>query len=95
MHQIVVILRGDVFVAPERHDYHWKYRTNVRPLAKVNDGYAVCEVILKDPNREIGNEPQAADLQFPRMIGIDSSTEEIELYNGSNLAMIFRPDKYF
>ena len=95
MHQIVVILRGEVFVAPERHDHHWKYSSNVRPLAKVSDGHAICEVVLKNPDGEIENEPQPADLQFPRLIDLDSSTEEIELYDGADLAMIFRPYKFF
>lgn len=90
MDHIVMTIRGEVFLPDDLRDYPWKYKTNVRPIAKTKSGFAVCEVILDNPKNKIDVIPQLAKLVFPRIANFDDCTEEIELYDGPRLAMKFK-----
>ena len=54
-------------------------------------GFAVCEVVLRDPKAMIKVTPQPAELHFPRVVQSQDGAEEIELYDGSKPILLFRP----
>lgn len=91
MQHVVMTIRGTVCVTEDRRDHPWKYRTNVRPSAKTLDGLTASEVVLDDPDGEIGSNPQLATLEFPLVVKFETNVAEIELYDGSRLVMLFRP----
>lgn len=88
MHLVAMKIVGTVF---RLEGTRWDYHNNLRPLALGLGGFAVCEVVLPEPNGLVTTTPQPAELHFARIVQLEDAAREIDLYDGSKLVMKFRP----
>ncbi|KQQ73775.1 hypothetical protein ASF70_08210 [Rhizobium sp. Leaf321] len=88
MHLVAMKVVGTVFRVDGTP---WDYHNNSRPSASGAAGFAICEVVLADPEGLITTMPQKAELHFLRVVQLEDGAEEIDLYDGPKLIMKFRP----
>lgn len=91
MHLVVMIIKGTIEAVPHPTGHASMYKNFVRPNAKSFDGHAICEVVLDNGDGEISAVPQRAELQFMRVVKFEDGISGIELYDGSQLVMKFKP----